>query len=366
MQSTEDAVSLFYKDQFPSSTNISSFLLIKHKISINLTLCPYCKERGSSISADHHTECHCYQIYGKCARCTCFNISKSILVQNFPCKNFHFHAKENHLNVVFYNSRVGFISLKVGPKNNVDFSFEETQKTSLSVEIRGSYQRVNILEGTLTVWSATFAFIHTGTMRNVLAHYFKASDGHYLAVKKMSHDSRIIGIEYFNPYIQTLTNLSNCNISGQAIYLIESKILDLSRNRIRHFSVNRRIEILYIQHNLLDAVALVKKIDPMESYVFLPLFNLSILDMSFNKITKLQQKDFEHFLMLISLNLSGNQIQDIDENTFSDLSKLVSIDLSGNDISVIQSGLFRSLRQLQFLYIQRNNIFQVSRMYFTV
>nr|XP_034304474.1 G-protein coupled receptor GRL101 [Crassostrea gigas] len=119
------------------------------------------------------------------------------------------------------------------------------------------------------------------------------------------------------------------------------------------------IEILYIQHNLLDAVALVKTI-PIDNYYFLPFFRLAILDMSFNKITKLQQKDFENFVMLISLNLSDNQIQDIDENTFSDLSKLFFIDLSGNEISVIQSGLFRSLKQLQFVYIQRNNIFQVS------
>lgn len=96
MQSTEDAVSLFSKDQFLSSTNVS-LLLIEQKISIDLSLCPSCKKHDFSISADHHTKCYCYQMNGKCAKCTCSNISNSIFVRNFPCKKFHFYAKENRL-----------------------------------------------------------------------------------------------------------------------------------------------------------------------------------------------------------------------------------------------------------------------------
>lgn len=185
-----------------------------------------------------------------------------------------------------------------------------------------------------------------------MTHYSVTNDGLYLAENNFEDVSNINVESYAKTRVST--NFSNCNISEQTPIYIESKIVDLSRNRIRFFFVNYKIEVLYIQHNLLEAVV---QNDATKETTYYP---LSILDMSFNSIRKLQQEDFKYYVLLISLNLSGNQIQDIEENTFSDLSMLVSIDLSGNKISVIRREHFRSLGQLQFVYIQKNNIFQVS------
>lgn len=188
MQSTEDAVSLFSKDQFLLPTNISSFPQIDQKISIDLSLCPSCKKHDFSISADPLTICYCKEKDGECANCTCSNIRTAISVRNFPCKYFRFKAREDRLNVELYNSSVGLITIYEGSENHVSFYLQETKKTSLSVVIRGLYQRVHIWEGTL-FHRESLDFYLLGTISNILANYFKTGDGQYLAVKKINDDS---------------------------------------------------------------------------------------------------------------------------------------------------------------------------------
>nr|XP_034307800.1 G-protein coupled receptor GRL101 [Crassostrea gigas] len=352
-KSMKEATPLFPQDRLLSSKNTTFSHLIDQRDSIDLSLCPSCRNHDFSIFADPLTECYCKERNDVCVYCTCSNISTFISIRNFRCSFFRLKARDNQINVEFLNSSIGDISLSVGLDNYLLFNFNETQITSFtSVVIRGSYHFIHIWEGILNLFQSPFDFYVVGKMRNFLTHYSVTNDGLYLAENNFEDVSRINVESYAKTRVST--NFSNCNISEQTPIYIESKIVDLSRNRIRFFLVNYKIEVLYIQHNLLEAVV---QNDATKETTYYP---LSILDMSFNRIRKLLQEDFKYYVLLISLNLSGNQIQDIEENTFSDLSMLVSIDLSGNKISVIRREHFRSLGQLQFVYIQKNNIFQVS------
>ena len=334
-------------------TNVStSSLSSDQESSLNTSLCPSCRDTDFRVTAEPSTECFCRGNKGECSMCQCSNVSKLTSVRNVSCGMFRIAgpATSRLIRVEFDNITIPDISISIGD-NVVLLNINDTQKTSLSYANQGPYQFIQVFEGTLNLLQSPFEYYVIGSMSNLEIHYSLTSGNIYMAENNFENVTEI-EVGYFRTLISS--NFSLCNISEQTTISVNSKIVDLSRNTLRTYFVNKNTEVLYIQHNSLDKI--IKNSAEAEKLLYYP---LSILDISYNRIRRLQREDFKYYVFLVSLNLAGNLIQNIDNDTFADLPKLVSIDLSGNKISGIQREHFRGLSQLQFVYIQQNDIFQV-------
>ena len=80
------------------------------------------------------------------------------------------------------------------------------------------------------------------------------------------------------------------------------------------------------------------------------------IDMSFNNISTLTNKDFVSLTHLEILLLSNNDISSLEPYVFYQTKKLLHLNLSYNKIFVMNLNLFRSLKQLRYLYLQNNVI----------
>jgi hypothetical protein len=85
--------------------------------------------------------------------------------------------------------------------------------------------------------------------------------------------------------------------------------------------------------------------------------NTTVINMSFNKIATLSNKDFVDLTQLEIVLLDNNEISGLEPYVFHQTKKLLCLNLSNNKIYVINSSLFKSLKQLRHLYLQ-NNIIQ--------
>ncbi|XP_062571340.1 relaxin receptor 1-like isoform X2 [Saccostrea cucullata] len=143
--------------------------------------------------------------------------------------------------------------------------------------------------------------------------------------------------------------LRNCNIFKPLSVLdVKSNHVDLSYNELKSYSVNDRTHTLLISNN-----QLVRIVRP----VFVTrVMSLKTIDMSFNKITYLQQDDFTYLFNLLYLDLKSNNISWMHEETFADLVKLRFLDLSNNVLRTIKQTFFQNLEKLQYLYLQKNLI----------
>jgi len=84
--------------------------------------------------------------------------------------------------------------------------------------------------------------------------------------------------------------------------------------------------------------------------------NTTAIDMSFNNISTLTNKDFVNLTHLEILLLNNNDISSLEPYVFHQTIKLLHLDLSNNKIDVINLSLLKSLNQLRRLYLQNNAI----------
>ncbi|XP_062595444.1 leucine-rich repeat-containing protein 3-like [Saccostrea cucullata] len=73
------------------------------------------------------------------------------------------------------------------------------------------------------------------------------------------------------------------------------------------------------------------------------------LDLSYNKITTIQDNAFASLYNLRELDLYGNEITTIQDNVFASLYNLRKLDLANNEITTIQDNVFASLYNLSVL-----------------
>jgi Leucine-rich repeat (LRR) protein len=90
------------------------------------------------------------------------------------------------------------------------------------------------------------------------------------------------------------------------------------------------------------------------------------LDLSGNRIQRLDREIFRKNHQLISLNLERNQIQDLPRNVFDDLSQLDELDLSNNQIQDFTKNqeIFEKLVNLRKLDLSNNSITNILRQMF--
>lgn len=91
-------------------------------------------------------------------------------------------------------------------------------------------------------------------------------------------------------------------------------------------------------------------------YTFSFYTQLTILDISYNKIVDLGSKNFENNIEMMYLNLTNNFLKRLDKETFVGLKNLVDLNLSDNEISNINAQTFQDLFALERLDLSNNKI----------
>ncbi|XP_053320189.1 toll-like receptor 13 [Spea bombifrons] len=80
------------------------------------------------------------------------------------------------------------------------------------------------------------------------------------------------------------------------------------------------------------------------------------LDISFNKINRINIKDFHNLTLLQEMNISSNQISFIDNGAFQNLQSLRMLNFSSNRLESLKSHMFSGLKNLTTLLLDNNNI----------
>ncbi|XP_054712158.1 toll-like receptor Tollo [Uloborus diversus] len=83
---------------------------------------------------------------------------------------------------------------------------------------------------------------------------------------------------------------------------------------------------------------------------------LSTLNLSFNRIRRLEGTPFQSLLSLQVLHLQDNQIEYIAEKSFTHLSNLKILDLTNNKLRLIEADTFNGLISLQDLVLRNNHM----------
>jgi len=85
--------------------------------------------------------------------------------------------------------------------------------------------------------------------------------------------------------------------------------------------------------------------------------NLENLDLSNNRIIKIDTRMFPVTSNLRTLNLSGNQIREIELNSFKSLCKLKILNWESNKFSQIHANLFVTLQLVKKVSVGKNSIY---------
>uniref|UniRef100_A0A6P4DUF8 Chondroadherin n=1 Tax=Drosophila rhopaloa TaxID=1041015 RepID=A0A6P4DUF8_DRORH len=118
------------------------------------------------------------------------------------------------------------------------------------------------------------------------------------------------------------------------------------------------VEALYLSWNELSDDALVPDLfrGPFRNTRYEPI-GLRDLDLSHNKIARLDRRLFEHTPHLTSLNLAYNKLTPLDEATTAAVASVVTLerlDLSHNGLKSLPAGLFLKLKNLRTLDVSGN------------
>ena len=83
---------------------------------------------------------------------------------------------------------------------------------------------------------------------------------------------------------------------------------------------------------------------------------LQYLDLSHNKIIKLEQNIFNNLPSLTDLYIAWNRIRELQSDIFYNIPRLENLNLNNNQIQELQPGIFDNLPNLQFLNLSKNKI----------
>ncbi|XP_077290799.1 toll-like receptor Tollo [Arctopsyche grandis] len=139
--------------------------------------------------------------------------------------------------------------------------------------------------------------------------------------------------------------------------LTQLLVLDLSRNELTQEWINTatfdglaRLYVLDLSNN---------RIAKLETSVFRALYNLQVLRISDNFIESIPENVFNALYSLHTLVLSNNRLASIESNTFQGLSALVMLSIDNNRISVIHPHSLKNCSSLQDLHLNGNKLLEV-------
>jgi len=146
--------------------------------------------------------------------------------------------------------------------------------------------------------------------------------------------------------------ITNDSITSETfVDLIRVVVLDLSYNRLARintytFQSQYSLQILFLNNN---------EIEFIEDNAFSSLYNLDTLILSSNKLKHLNSFTFNGLYVLSSLSLSFNELNSLDQDCFKNCSSLQDLHLSNNLFTSIPSAI-TNLRNLRSLSLNDNLI----------
>lgn len=140
-----------------------------------------------------------------------------------------------------------------------------------------------------------------------------------------------------------LKNLRTLNLEKNSMKILPPEML----------SSLKKLELLNLSSNFLSS-------NWINFRTFRNLINLRLLDMSYNKITSLENSVFTDLVNLEMLDLKNNLIENIAMDTFANLTTLTSLVLSHNFIKNVNFSL-NSLVNLNVLSLDFNEIYSVEK-----
>ncbi|XP_018015030.1 toll-like receptor Tollo [Hyalella azteca] len=216
------------------------------------------------------------------------------------------------------------------------------------------------------------------------------------AIKKCAPRLRQLDLSFnhFNvvpPFaFSALKNLTSLNLSlngiqdlaDQALFGMYSlEVLDISGNLLSTlppelFKENKRLTKLYARNNSITVLApglftglyMLLELNLADndltntwvnSETFMDLLRLASLDLSHNKISRLDAATFRDLTNLQVLNMERNQLESINDNTFSGLFRLHTLILSENRLKLLTDLTLEGLVELAHLRLDFNQIFSV-------
>ncbi len=165
-----------------------------------------------------------------------------------------------------------------------------------------------------------------------------------------------------------LDQLKNLNLSyNQFTSLPESSFsslpnleyLNLSKNKIQtmHESTFSAVEGKVYQLKILDLSY--NELEELSDFTFSYLVRLQSLKLNNNQITELDQLTLFGPFQLKQLNLGYNEIETVHGSAFSDNSKLTHLWLHANNIESLPDSVFSNLTELRMLSLSRNELDEI-------
>lgn len=150
-----------------------------------------------------------------------------------------------------------------------------------------------------------------------------------------------------------LLNLTKLNLK-------ENCLQSLNKNQFRY---NHQLVHLYLSHNKLSDFGLVEN-DDWTPHIFKKLRNLQILDISYNKLTRLPSffdvyENVSYFVALKALCVQNNDLSRLEYSDLRDLRRLKIFFAHGNKIAFVEQTAFADLTKLKVMFLY-DNIFTES------
>jgi Leucine-rich repeat (LRR) protein len=128
--------------------------------------------------------------------------------------------------------------------------------------------------------------------------------------------------------------------------------INLSENKLKKIQYGSfkglyKLQILFLDKNLIEEI---------DDYSFESLNNLKELNIQSNRIKKIRHNSFKHLNSLEMLRLSANKIDEVEVNSFRNMRKLTYLDINSNNIKILQYEIFNDRSKLESFFLFQNNI----------
>jgi Leucine-rich repeat (LRR) protein len=155
------------------------------------------------------------------------------------------------------------------------------------------------------------------------------------------------------------------NIFNLNILILISSIEKLHAFNLRSLSIND-CRIQSINKGIFNSIPSLKRLSLSRNEIatlgnvsFLyeyHLLNILELDLSENKLTKIQRGQFDGLSKIESIHIFKNLIEDIEVNAFSNMLKLKHLNLHSNRVKLIHNKIFFDKKNLETLHFYQNEI----------